>query len=146
MSRSDKAMEEIQDQLRRWASKAGKDYPHQLESTLRNAVNHLDPAAIARGSEQLLATLGGNKKMVRKTRNNLERSLEIARQKLSGHQPRRSRAGLFCGAAALTFCIVGVWAWRAARKSKTVASAAAMTSSTDPLQSGTDTDPDMSNS
>lgn len=146
MSRSEKAMDDIQDQLRRWAKKTGKDYPHQLELTLRNAVSHLDPSAISRASEQAISTLGGNQKTARRIRKNVERSLETAQKKLGGKPHRRSRAGVLFGGACLAACLAGVWAWMAVRKSKSVAAAKAKSSSTDPRQPGTPADPDLSNS
>lgn len=146
MSRSEKIMEDIQDQLRHWSKKTGKEYPHQLESTLRNALSHLDPATIAWASEQALSTLTGNTKTARKVLKNVERSLETARPRVGGKQPRRSRAWLLCAAAALTACFVAAWAWMAARRSKAVAAASTKGSVTGPQQSGTQTDPDMSNS
>ena len=144
MTRAEKNMEEIQDQLRRWAKKTGKDYPHQLESTLRHAINQLDPSALAHASENVVATLTGNQKMARKARRSVEKSLESARRKLGGRAPRPGRKVLVGGAAAVLICVTATVIWKAVRSSQTD-SMMESARENDQESSGTRTDPDLSN-
>lgn len=144
MTRAEKSMKDIQNHLRRWADKAGEDYPHQLEEAVRHAANRLDSASIARASEQVLTTLTGNHKLARKARKSVEESLESARQKLSGQTPHRGRRVLLGGAIGLLVGIVGILVWKVSCRDRCTAETG---NPTDPVQetSGTRTDPDMSN-
>ncbi|MBB2996454.1 hypothetical protein [Paeniglutamicibacter cryotolerans] len=138
-------MEDIQKQLQRWAKKAGQEYPRQLEASLQQAVNHLDPSAISRASEQVVATLTGNHKLARKARESVEDALESAQRKLTGKKPARSRTMFWFGAAVLAAGIISFWAWKATRRTGVVARAP-LASVSEQDQSGTHTDPDLSSS
>lgn len=81
MSTGEKQMKTVQKQLEVWAKKAKTDYPEQLEHTVRSAVDRLDPAAIARASEDVISTVTGNRKTARRARKAIEKSLSTAQRK-----------------------------------------------------------------
>ena len=88
----DKQMETIQKQLKSWATKAKTDYPAQLEDTVRHAVDRLDPAGIAKASEDMVATVTGNRKRARQARKSIESALKRAQKKAGS---KKSGSGLW---------------------------------------------------
>jgi hypothetical protein len=81
MHNLDKHMKTTQTQLRHWAEKAKLDYPAHLETTVRHAVDRLDPAGLARASEEVVATVTGNRKTARRARKAVEATLRKAQRK-----------------------------------------------------------------
>lgn len=90
MHELDKQMKTVQAHLMQWAEKAKQDYPGHLEASVRQAVDRLDATGLARASEEVVATLTGNKKTARRARKAVEGALRKAQKKAgsthSGHR------------------------------------------------------------
>lgn len=115
MPHLDKHVKEIQVQLGKWAEKAQQDYPHQLEASIRSAVDRLDPSAVAKASEEVVATVTGNRKTARHARKTIEKSLRAAQRKV-GTQSTKKHETLFAIAAiAITIGLCWVVIRRATR-------------------------------
>lgn len=114
-------METVQKQLSQWARKAKKDYPEHLERSVRGAVDRLDPAALARASEDVIATVTGNRKTARRARKLIEKTLANAQRK-AGTQHRAKGRVLTCLAILVVIGVLGGLAMRRAmRQSEPVA-------------------------
>lgn len=97
MHELDKQMKTIQAHLMQWAEKAKQDYPGHLEAAVRQAVDRLDAPGLARASEEVIATVTGNKKTARRARKVVEEALRKAQRKNgskpSGHPGRWAALG-----------------------------------------------------
>lgn len=95
----ERQMKTVQDQLAHWAKKAKQDYPSHLEASVRRAVDRMDPAGLARASEDVVATVTGNRKTARRARKSVEEALRRAQRKAGSRHKRGS--GLLCALGAL---------------------------------------------
>lgn len=94
MHELDKQMNTVRTQLGRWAKKAKQEYPGHLEDTVRHAVDKLDPTALARASQEVVATVTGNRKAARRARKSVEHTLRRAQRKIgTGHARGRGMRG-----------------------------------------------------
>jgi hypothetical protein len=114
-------MKSIQNHLALWAQKAKKDYPEQLEQSVRSAVDRLDPAALAHASEQVIATVTGNRKTARRARKVIEKSLVNAKRKAGTRHRDRGRVLTCLAILAAIGILVAVAARRASHGSEPVA-------------------------
>ena len=114
MSTGEKQMKTIQKQLELWAKKAKKDYPEQLEHSVRSAVDRLDPSALARASEDVIATVTGNRKTARRARKAIEKSLATAKRKAGTKRCKNKALTVFAIVAVVG--IIGAAALRRAMR------------------------------
>ncbi|WP_146755339.1 hypothetical protein [Arthrobacter sp. AQ5-05] len=121
MSDLEKQMKSIQDHLALWARKAKKDYPEQLEHSVRSAVDRLDPAALAHASEEVIATVTGNRKTARRARKAIEKSLVNAKRKAGTRHRGKGRALTCLAILAAVGVLVAVAVRRASHGSEPVA-------------------------
>ncbi|OIH82216.1 hypothetical protein BLJ79_20000 [Arthrobacter sp. UCD-GKA] len=121
MTDLEKQMKSIQNHLALWAQKAKKDYPEQLEHSVRSAVDRLDPAALAHASEEVIATVTGNRKTARRARKVIERSLVNAKRKAGTRHRAKVKALACLGILAAIGILVAVAVRRASHGSEPVA-------------------------
>jgi hypothetical protein len=101
MHNLDKQMKTTQTRLKHWAEKAKQEYPGHLETTVRHAVDRLDPAGLARASEEVVATVTGNRKTARRARKSVEETLRNAQRKAGSKHRGRGRMLTVLGTAAV---------------------------------------------
>ncbi|MCV9994074.1 hypothetical protein OIU93_07140 [Paeniglutamicibacter sp. ZC-3] len=107
-------MKTIQTQLKHWAEKAKQEYPSQLEASVRHAVDRMDPAGLARASEEVVATVTGNRKTARRARKAVEESLRKAQRKAGSKHNGHGRLLAVLGTLAVTGILVVIVLRRAA--------------------------------
>jgi hypothetical protein len=100
----ERQMKTIQTQLKHWAEKAKQEYPSQLEASVRHAVDRMDPAGLARASEEVVATVTGNRKTARRARKAVELALRNAQRKAGSKHKGRGRVLAVLG----TLAVIGV--------------------------------------
>ncbi|GAA5225582.1 hypothetical protein [Paeniglutamicibacter antarcticus] len=115
----DKQMETIQKQLKTWAKKAKADYPSALEDTVRQAVDRVDPAGIAKASEDVLATVTGNRKKARQARKSIESTLKRAQKKAGSKKSCASGTWVVLGSLAVIGIVAAIVVRRAANPETT---------------------------
>lgn len=108
MHELDKQMKTVRAQLGLWAKKAKQEYPTHLEDSVRHAVDKLDAAGLARASEEVIATVTGNRKAARRARKSVEQALVTAQRRAGTKRARRSGVLAVLGVAALIGLAVAV--------------------------------------
>ncbi|MGB9036311.1 MAG: hypothetical protein WCC45_17500 [Paeniglutamicibacter sp.] len=101
MHELDKQMKSVRAQLGQWAKKAKQEYPAHLEDSVRHAVDKLDPAGLARASEEVVATVTGNRKAARRARKSVEQALVTAQRRIGTKRARGSGTLAVLGIVAL---------------------------------------------
>lgn len=110
----EKQMKTIQTQLKHWAEKAKQEYPSHLEASVRHAVDRMDPAGLARASEEVVATVTGNRKTARRARKAVEEALRKAQRKAGSKRSEAGRIWPILGTAAVIGLVAVVVLRRAA--------------------------------
>ncbi len=77
----DRQMNVVRTRLQNWSRKTKQQYPGHLEASVRHAVDRLDTAGLARASEEVVATVTGNRKAARRARKTVEETLRKAQRK-----------------------------------------------------------------
>ena len=115
MTHAEKQMKNVTKRLELWSQKAKQEYPQHLEDSLRRAVDRIDPQGLSRASEEVLATVTGNRAMARRARKSIGKSLATAQRKYGTHHSK-ARGVLVClGVAALIAAAFSAVMWRATR-------------------------------
>ena len=137
----DKQMNNVRKQLTDWAHKAKKEYPGQLEDSVRHAVDRLDPAGLARVSEEVVATVTGNRKKARKARKGIEDMLQHAQKKAGTRQKSRGsgRVWVVLGSVA----VIGAVLVLVIRRATAVEEYHPRSSGPRPAETAKDVDPDL---
>ena len=94
MTHAEKQMKDVTKRLELWSQKAKQEYPQHLEDSLRRAVDRIDPQGLSRASEEVLATVTGNRAMARRARKSIGKSL--ATRSGSTAPTTRRLAGFSC--------------------------------------------------
>ncbi|MFL4476032.1 hypothetical protein ACIPVK_18715 [Paeniglutamicibacter sp. MACA_103] len=114
MHELEKQMKTIQTQLKHWAEKAKQEYPSHLEASVRHAVDRMDPVGLARASEEVVATVTGNRKTARRARKAVEAALRKAQRKAGSKHNGARRALAVLGTAAVIGLVAVIVLRRAA--------------------------------
>lgn len=120
MSKTEKQLKDITDQLAHWAKKAKVAYPQHLEDALRGAIEKADTQGLRAASSEILATVEGKKKLAKQVRKNIGKSAgSLQRSYMKSAQnaaaPRSSGALYGLGVTALIIAACLATMWRATR-------------------------------
>ncbi len=116
MTHAEKQMQDIIKRLECWSQKAKQDYPQHLEDSLRRAVDRIDPRGLSRASEEVLATVTGNRAMARHARKSIDRSLASAQRKYGTRPSKVPGVLMFLGVVALIAAACAAVMWRATHR------------------------------
>ena len=116
LTHAEMQMKDITKKLESWSKKAKQEYPQHLEDSLRRVVDRIDPEGLSRASEEVLATVTGNRAMAKRARKSIGKSLATAQRKY-GTQPSKARGVLmFLGVVALIAAACAAAMWRATHR------------------------------
>ena len=143
MKELDRQMDDIRTRLEHWARKAKQEYPGHLESSVRHAVDRLDTAGLARASEEVVATVTGNRKAARRARKTVEETLRRAQRKAGSRHGRGSGMFYVFGALAAIVLVAAVVIRKAAAPHPRNLSSPSTRRDRDPDPSAKSVDPDL---